>query len=212
MYKIVMTGGNKGFGVKLFEQLKQAGHEVERYSRSNGYDISKPEDRLFITDATNSCDVFINLAYNHSSLDNSQELMIKEVYERHYPTHNLSNAVPQRDNVKPLLITIGSHVVWWEEYGEEAKMYRPPDADFYSEILNFDVMAEYIKSKKSHYEYVKDKRISNVRLGAIHSGVSATNPVTKDIAMPYDSMYNVINFIMEMYFDKTIFVYDIEVN
>jgi len=59
--KIAITGHTKGIGKALYDNLSQQ-HEVEGYSRSNGFDISNNID--MIVRASKKSDVFINNAFH----------------------------------------------------------------------------------------------------------------------------------------------------
>lgn len=58
--KVAITGHTSGIGKSLAELFP----EYMGFSRTNGYDISKPEDQLRILTAAHDCDVFINNAYS----------------------------------------------------------------------------------------------------------------------------------------------------
>ncbi len=57
--KYAITGHSQGIGKYLFEKLTP---DVIGFSRSNGYDITKPEIRRQIIKESNDCTIFINSA------------------------------------------------------------------------------------------------------------------------------------------------------
>lgn len=59
--KYAITGHTSGIGLAIFNKLQP---DILGFSRSNGYDITKPNDRFRIVDQVADCDVFINNAYN----------------------------------------------------------------------------------------------------------------------------------------------------
>jgi NAD(P)-dependent dehydrogenase (short-subunit alcohol dehydrogenase family) len=61
--KVAITGDSYGIGAALRNRFELEGHQVVGFSRSNGYDISKKEDREQIIEAVQDCDMFINNAY-----------------------------------------------------------------------------------------------------------------------------------------------------
>lgn len=61
--KIAITGHTRGLGAELVGRFEERGHQVIGFSRSNGFDISKPADRISIVEKVSECDVFINNAY-----------------------------------------------------------------------------------------------------------------------------------------------------
>lgn len=61
MKKIGITGHTYGLGKSLALYLND--YEVVGFSRSNGYDISKTEDRKNIIDLVKNFDIFINNAF-----------------------------------------------------------------------------------------------------------------------------------------------------
>jgi len=58
--KIALTGHSSGFGPYVYQALKDLGHEVIGFSRSNGYDLSTQEGRSAALKASEDCEVFIN--------------------------------------------------------------------------------------------------------------------------------------------------------
>mgnify|MGYP003642692519 CR=1 FL=1 len=70
--KIAITGHSKGIGKALFEELSTE-HEVEGFSRSNGFDIQQTN---MIVRAVKGSDVFVNNAFNGFN----QTELLKEVF------------------------------------------------------------------------------------------------------------------------------------
>lgn len=104
--KIAITGHTKGIGQALYNQLVLKNHEVIGYSRSNGYDIGREEDRDRILIETDEFDVFINNAYHpYSQLD----LLKKKVH--------------QWDGKKKLIINVASKAVHTEVVPDFMKDY-----------------------------------------------------------------------------------------
>ena len=60
--KVAVTGHTAGIGKGLYDFYRKKGHEVSGFSRSNGYDIGKKQDKI-IAKAENS-DIFFNNAYS----------------------------------------------------------------------------------------------------------------------------------------------------
>ena len=61
--KIAITGHSRGIGKALYDALSD-GHDVEGFSRSNGFDINDPN---LIVRAVKKHDVFVNNAYDSIS-------------------------------------------------------------------------------------------------------------------------------------------------
>lgn len=76
--KIAITGHTSGIGKTLFEHFLSK-NTVIGFSRSNSFDITLTESRKEILTKSNSCDIFINNAYNN--FDDSQLFMLMEIYE-----------------------------------------------------------------------------------------------------------------------------------
>ena len=64
--KIAITGHTRGIGKAIYDSLSPD-YEVLGFSRSNGYDISDPEQLNSLIAEIQSCDVFINNAYVHKA-------------------------------------------------------------------------------------------------------------------------------------------------
>jgi len=61
--KIAITGHTKRIGKAILDSFKQGNVETIGFSKSNGYDITKPSIRKKIVKATKDFDVFINNAH-----------------------------------------------------------------------------------------------------------------------------------------------------
>lgn len=64
MTKYAVTGHTQGIGKRLHERLSP---NVIGFSRTNGYDITRPEDRRRIIAESADCDVFINNAHRRDA-------------------------------------------------------------------------------------------------------------------------------------------------
>lgn len=62
--KVAITGHTYGIGKALETKFSVEGWQTVGFSRSNGYDISKAEDRNRIVEQSQDCDFFINNAYS----------------------------------------------------------------------------------------------------------------------------------------------------
>lgn len=71
--KYAITGHSSNIGKTIYDRLNSQGIECLGFSRSNGYDISNPEDRGKIIAKSADCDVFINNA--RSKFSQSELLM-----------------------------------------------------------------------------------------------------------------------------------------
>ena len=65
--KIRITGHTKGIGECLYLHLKELGHDVVGFSRTNGYDINDPQSQQKIVNESKDADVFINNAWSEYS-------------------------------------------------------------------------------------------------------------------------------------------------
>jgi REP element-mobilizing transposase RayT len=63
-----ITGHSKGIGKCLYNDLIQSGHDVQGFSRSNGFDISIAESRQSILEQSKHADIFINCAWPDGDL------------------------------------------------------------------------------------------------------------------------------------------------
>lgn len=71
--KCVITGHSSGIGKALFEHYLKKGHDVVGMSRSNGYDISKNQDKIIHESL--DADLFIN----NATSGNSQLELLKKL-------------------------------------------------------------------------------------------------------------------------------------
>lgn len=62
MQRVSITGHTKGIGKSVADNLKND-YEVLGFSRSTGYNITKPVDRNRIFEESQTCDIFINNAF-----------------------------------------------------------------------------------------------------------------------------------------------------
>ena len=77
MKKIAITGHTRGIGLALAERLDQENYEVRGYSKSNGFNILRPNG--VIKDIVDwDADVFVNNAY----APESQSRLLYKIYEQ----------------------------------------------------------------------------------------------------------------------------------
>ncbi|MGZ3726633.1 MAG: hypothetical protein ACXWQQ_12570 [Pseudobdellovibrio sp.] len=72
---LLITGGNTGVGLEIFQHFKPHSKSL---SFSSGHDIRDPEIRKQIAEMSLQYDIFFNHAY---CLDRSQALLLDEVYQ-----------------------------------------------------------------------------------------------------------------------------------
>ena len=94
--KIVITGHTNGIGQTLYDELSKE-HEVQGFSKTNGYDISNHTHRQII--AFSDYDVFINNAYNYNptGYDSSQLEMLKMLDYDNKTIINISSRITDVD-------------------------------------------------------------------------------------------------------------------
>lgn len=80
---VAITGHTSGIGLGLKIYLESNGSTIYGFSRTNGYDISKFDDRLRIINQAANCDLFINNAYN----DFCQTELFIEWFKRYHLTN-----------------------------------------------------------------------------------------------------------------------------
>ncbi len=76
--KVAITGHTRGIGKEIAEYFSKLDYEVVGFSASTGYNIQDPEIRKKIISEAEDCDIFVNNAM--VLVDNSQTLMLKEIY------------------------------------------------------------------------------------------------------------------------------------
>jgi NAD(P)-dependent dehydrogenase (short-subunit alcohol dehydrogenase family) len=77
MKKIAITGHSRGIGLALTERLDQDNYEVKGYSKSNGFNILRPNS--IIKDIVDwDADVFVNNAY----APEAQSRLLYKIYEQ----------------------------------------------------------------------------------------------------------------------------------
>ena len=77
MKKIAITGHTRGIGLALAERLDQENYEVRGYSKSNGFNILRPNG--VIKDIVDwDADVFVNNAYAPEALSR----LLYKIYEQ----------------------------------------------------------------------------------------------------------------------------------
>ncbi len=79
-----ITGHTKGIGKAFSEYFLSKGYEVVGFSRSNGYDIKKEEDRQRIVEASKNFDIFINNAYDFMTDDTGQNHLLYSITKEWY--------------------------------------------------------------------------------------------------------------------------------
>jgi len=99
--KISITGHSQAIGKAIADVYRSAGHDVLGFSRSNGYNISLPQDRHRIVSEIMDCDMFFNNAYDFEGGDAfAQTEILFDVWERWQDKHktivNVSSSVTSR--------------------------------------------------------------------------------------------------------------------
>lgn len=79
--KISITGHTAGIGQALLKHYQALGHEVTGFSRTNGYDIARVEDREKIVNEVQNTDIFFNNAHDWYG-DNFAEVTLFEMLWR----------------------------------------------------------------------------------------------------------------------------------
>lgn len=78
--KASITGHTYGIGKGIYEFLESRGYECQGFSRTNGFDIGKKEDRDKIVELSKLSDIFVNNATTWT--DGSQFELLKAIYEQ----------------------------------------------------------------------------------------------------------------------------------
>lgn len=76
---VAITGHTSGIGKAMAEYFTAKDYQVLGFSRSNGYDICKENDRYRIVSESKNADVFVNNAYNFKTDDTSQTTLLKSM-------------------------------------------------------------------------------------------------------------------------------------
>lgn len=161
---VSITGHSKGIGKSLASVFSNNGWEVLGFSRSNGYDISKDEDRKKIINESLNADLFINNAYD----SNGQYMVLEEI-------------LTSWANTKKSVINISSIVI--KDYFTYKNLIKL-DTEFKNDLI------VYYESKKRCSDMIKDYRgsvkILDVFPGLIetefgdriknHFGINGMNP------------------------------------
>lgn len=103
MSKVAITGHTGKLGSALFARFSVM-HEVEGYSRSNGYDIRRYDE---IIQAAKHNDIFINNAYDRYSQVDLLYNLYKEWHNKDKIIVNISSIAP--DGIKENLSQYASH-------------------------------------------------------------------------------------------------------
>jgi hypothetical protein len=102
--KVAITGNTSGIGLALSNLYSLHGHEVIGFGRSNGYDISNPDDRYRIVNAVDECDMFINNAFDWHNSGFSQVEMLFDIWEawqgQHRTIVNIGSSTTMKWHVK----------------------------------------------------------------------------------------------------------------
>lgn len=99
--KIAITGATKGIGKAIADLYP----DFLGFSRSNGYDISKSEDRKRILSESEHCDVFINNAFDQGFQIN----MFDEIFKK---WRGFKNKTIVNLNSRAKYMTYGSNDYW----------------------------------------------------------------------------------------------------
>ena len=149
-----ITGHTKGIGKCLFNDLVQAGHDVQGFSRSNGYNISDPQSRQSILEQSKHADIFINCAWPDGDL----------------PMTEIDQFNGQTEMLK-LMINV------WEG-DKDKKILNLSSKSCYNNSDTNDFMENYGNAKKEQNRIVENRihvygpHILNVILGCTDTQIS----------------------------------------
>jgi len=102
--KVLVTGGSKGIGKAIVDKLKD-NYEVTSISRSEGYDLTKPEDLVKVKQLAKDCDILINNAGGVGSNPNEWRLAL---YKNYVIMAELIESYLTREKAFGRVITISS--------------------------------------------------------------------------------------------------------
>jgi len=76
--RVAVTGHTKGIGEEIFKYFQNKGYSCFGFSRKNGYDVGKKEDRERIIEETKDFDIFVNNACVYHN--DSQLYLLEDIY------------------------------------------------------------------------------------------------------------------------------------
>lgn len=94
--KIALTGHTAGIGKALADWLINHGHQVQGFSRSNGYDINDDATLERILSESSDADIFINNAYAEFQQTKLLYMFHKLWKDQHKSIINIASARTQR--------------------------------------------------------------------------------------------------------------------
>jgi nucleoside-diphosphate-sugar epimerase len=152
--RIAITGHTRGLGKCLYDKLAEQGHDVNGFSRSNGYDISDPEARQQIVNESQDADIFINNAWPNGDP----------------PMNKPEQFIGQTELLK-LMIGV------WDKEKDKKILNISSKASFNSEDVNY-FLENYGKAKREQNKIIEDRintygpHILNVILGCTNTQIS----------------------------------------
>jgi NAD(P)-dependent dehydrogenase (short-subunit alcohol dehydrogenase family) len=99
--KIAITGHTSGIG-KAIGDYFAPDNSVLGFSKSSGYDIKLPQDRIHIREQSLECDIFVNNAY--SNFDDAQLEMLRLIHSSWAGTDKLIINISSRYTTNPKLM------------------------------------------------------------------------------------------------------------
>lgn len=114
--RALVTGGTRGIGAAICAELERLGHKCSTFSRSFGYDATKPEDRRRVMEVNDYCDILVNCVGGGGRYGTDQEVWAKNVEAMVDFTNWALNGMAQRHWGR--IITISS--IHGREYGSRA--------------------------------------------------------------------------------------------
>ena len=87
--KILITGHTRVIGKAIFEWFELFPCDVAGASKSNGFDISKPDDRSRVVELARKSNIFVNNAF--SDYDSSQNDVLSSLLETPGSLHTIIN-------------------------------------------------------------------------------------------------------------------------
>jgi nucleoside-diphosphate-sugar epimerase len=176
--KIAITGHTSGIGQAIYNHAVLANHSVNGFSRSNGFDISRPSCRQQILKDSCDIDIFINNAYS-----------------AHAQTELLTEAISQWQGSKVLIVNISSAIT----------LDNPPD--YAKNYISIDPTLNYSSSWVEQYQKDKKQQNQICQRAFANGNVNILNVILGVVDTPMMQNYVFSkkldsNFISKILFDR----------
>ena len=185
--KIAITGHTQGIGLATTTLLKEQGHEIIGYSKTNGWDFTQKECRREFIDALDEqkFDCFINNAYPYKQYKNMEGFVQVELL-------NLAWLLWEKDPSKKIIVVGSQTSDTVKNYYHPYSIHKKALDDTCKQLRNTRSWPHIINIRPTYVDTISMSHLKNVNK-------STTDEVAKLILWALDNPIKILDLTFAAY-------------